>query len=360
MATFAAQSLFDRLELRDPGGVVVLEVQKPNAVPLVDGRKTGETRRYELPTFASNGVEVVIMETDDEPGLSMLGEAPDEGAGRLVGVVTFEFCRRYESEGEWRRDSDRHLVARDDAAFAWDGTPMFAWAVKSARQFDPSEPSPPLARRHRGFYDPQTSSGASRRGFLRLVSPRLEDPPPKREAIFQLAKDMATLAGDAAASDDPKKAKRVFTIVAGDHCAQIDVDAVRGLPRAPCHGGHAGRVGASIGGLIALCPSMFLSLALTCKGAIFTGDMGMKTEPLSHVSLMKGVLVHSEADGVTPLEAGGPLCLNFPLEVDVKTTRDGLRDVSRDLPDAFLLELRPLLLPTVEQARSALPAPPPT
>ena len=84
MASFAEDSAWDVLGLADPSKPLCLEVQQPMARYLADGSKTVETRRYELPSWATN-VEVAVLETKDEPGLSTLGEAPDQGAGLLVG-----------------------------------------------------------------------------------------------------------------------------------------------------------------------------------------------------------------------------------------------------------------------------------
>ena len=84
MASFAEDSAWDVLGLADPSKPLCLEVQQPMARYLADGSKPVETRRYELPSWATN-VEVAVLETKDEPGLSTLGEAPDQGAGLLVG-----------------------------------------------------------------------------------------------------------------------------------------------------------------------------------------------------------------------------------------------------------------------------------
>ena len=91
MASFAEDSAWDVLGLADPSKPLCLEVQQPMARYLADGSKTVETRRYELPSWATN-VEVAVLETKDEPGLSTLGEAPDQGAGLLVGFRAAKAC----------------------------------------------------------------------------------------------------------------------------------------------------------------------------------------------------------------------------------------------------------------------------
>ena len=164
MASFAEDSAWDVLGLADPSKPLCLEVQQPMARYLADGSKTVETRRYELPSWATN-VEVAVLETKDEPGLSTLGEAPDQGAGLLVGFVVFESCFEYDSEKAFDGDAAKHRIEKTDDARGWDGSPMYGWVVSKAQFCDLPPSSPPLARRHKGFYEAQGSGVAQVRDF---------------------------------------------------------------------------------------------------------------------------------------------------------------------------------------------------
>jgi hypothetical protein len=137
------------------------------------------------------------------------------------------------------------------------------------------------------------------------------------------------------------------TQVAGGKAAQIPVATLKELPHTPAEGKHSGKLGASMGALIASCPGEFLSLALTCSGAVFTSrdddpehpEEAATTLPISSKDLMKGILLHTEADGETPVR-GGPLRLTFPWNCAMQPIK-GLGDAPVDLSDCVLLQIKP-------------------
>ena len=341
MASFAEDSAWDVLGLADPSKPLCLEVQQPMARYLADGSKTVETRRYELPSWATN-VEVAVLETKDEPGLSTLGEAPDQGAVLLVGFVVFESCFEYDSEKAFDGDAAKHRIDKTDDARGWDGSPMYGWVVSKAQFCDLPPSSPPLARRHKGFYEAQGSGVAQVRGLARGMYGGRSLEVPSAAELAALATKMAEDAGAAYESGKP-----VFTIVAGGKAAQIPVATLKELPHTPAEGKHTGKLGASMGALIASCPGEFLSLALTCSGAVFTSrdddpenpEEALATLPISSKDLMKGILLHTEADGETPVR-GGPLRLTFPWNCAMQPIK-GLGDAPVDLPDCVLLQIKP-------------------
>ena len=129
-----------------------INIQRPWARKILEGRKTIEARKYPLKGY--KGEDLWIIETRGDLGdyvdeasdvAFMLSAAGGGGAvlrggvgrhrfkSRIVGVVRFEEDFEYHGVDQWRSDVDRHCIT--SGHFDWDPrrSKMYAWRVASAR-----------------------------------------------------------------------------------------------------------------------------------------------------------------------------------------------------------------------------------
>jgi hypothetical protein len=99
-----------------------LNVQAPWARMLLDGSKKIETRTYPLPSKYL-GSEFWLIETPGRRG---------KFKSRIIGIICFSECKRYESSSEFYSDSDLHQVREHDLDYFWNPkVPKFGWIVSS-------------------------------------------------------------------------------------------------------------------------------------------------------------------------------------------------------------------------------------
>lgn len=114
-----------------------INIQYPWSQLLLSGKKTIETRLYPIPKKYTN-VPLALIET---PGKG--GDFP----ARVVGIIRFERCYRYESERAFRSDESRHLLKKG-ADFDWKtGREKWAWHVVEVEPLSTAIPAP----KHRGI-----------------------------------------------------------------------------------------------------------------------------------------------------------------------------------------------------------------
>lgn len=93
---------------------------------LISGQKSVETRKYPLPKKYLNQW-LAVIETQNT-------ERRDT---RVVGLVRFEKCFRYETAEKWARDVAKHRVKKGDPNFAYrEGEPKWGWKVSGYLKLD--------------------------------------------------------------------------------------------------------------------------------------------------------------------------------------------------------------------------------
>jgi len=111
-----------------------INIQAPWAQLLLEGKKKIETRTYRLPD-KFRGSDLWLIET---PGRSGSFRA------RVIGVIRFSDCKRYQSSEEFYQDSALHLIDRTTGTYGWrDETPKFGWLVEhveAKNEFAPPSP----------------------------------------------------------------------------------------------------------------------------------------------------------------------------------------------------------------------------
>lgn len=113
-----------------------INIQWPWSDHIVQGRKTIETRTYQMPA-KFKGVEMAIIET---PG--PYGRKLGIKKARIVGTVIFSDCIQY-NRSTWSRDYNKHLVDTKDSQFAWDPeVPRWGWIIQKVRKFKEPKPAP--------------------------------------------------------------------------------------------------------------------------------------------------------------------------------------------------------------------------
>ena len=96
-----------------------INIQAPISRLILEGLKTVETRTYPIPEAYLNK-EMYLVET---PGKDKKFKA------RVVAIIKFVNCFKYQSKAEFYRDSDRHMVSID-SPWAWAGKDKWGWEVE--------------------------------------------------------------------------------------------------------------------------------------------------------------------------------------------------------------------------------------
>ncbi|MBN8540745.1 MAG: ASCH domain-containing protein [Deltaproteobacteria bacterium] len=115
-----------------------INIQWPWSQLLLSGKKTVETRGYELPA-KHVGKPLVIIETAGPRGKKEAGI----DRARIVGLIVFRSSFQYQSNSHWRKDHNRHLVDVDDPMFAWGkSNERWGWEVESVKVIEPHQNAP--------------------------------------------------------------------------------------------------------------------------------------------------------------------------------------------------------------------------
>lgn len=102
-----------------------IHIQWPWSRLLLDGRKTVETRGYDLPQ-KHLGKELALIETPGPRGKGDGGVSSSQIIGTIVFIETF----RYANEAEWQSDYKRHLVDASNKQFSFQpNKEKWGWVV---------------------------------------------------------------------------------------------------------------------------------------------------------------------------------------------------------------------------------------
>jgi hypothetical protein len=115
--------------------VTGINIQFPISRLIVDGKKTIETRTYPIPEHYL-GKEMAIIET---PGKAGNFEA------RVIGLITFERCFKYNDAKAFYADTERHQVT-EDSPWCWTADKeKWGWEIKRVKKF--AKPKVPPKRK---------------------------------------------------------------------------------------------------------------------------------------------------------------------------------------------------------------------
>ncbi len=103
-----------------------INIQAPWSRLLIEGKKSIETRTYQLPE-KYRAKDLWLIET---PG--RLGKFK----ARVIGVIRFSEFRQYSSAAAFYEDSDLHLIHPDTKDYAWHGRTKFGWFVERVKVVD--------------------------------------------------------------------------------------------------------------------------------------------------------------------------------------------------------------------------------
>lgn len=118
-----------------------LEMQQPFAEMVIAGTKTVETRSYPLPSSLLYKHICLIESMPGKDGISDLKdfaynrtcEEEGESHPRILGTIAFSECFEYESEEQWRQDSEVHRVPVD-TYYDWPPSRKLEYMIKEERK----------------------------------------------------------------------------------------------------------------------------------------------------------------------------------------------------------------------------------
>ncbi len=109
-----------------------INIQFPISRLILDGKKTVETRTYPLPKQYI-GKEMVIIETPGPVG---------KFESRIVGIIVFSKCFKYETAKKFYADVARHHVY-EDSPWSWNpAKPKWGWEISRIRVFPEHKKAP--------------------------------------------------------------------------------------------------------------------------------------------------------------------------------------------------------------------------
>lgn len=113
-----------------------INIQWPWSRLIVEGKKSIETRGYDIPQQYL-GIPIAIIET---PG--PLGKKQGIEYAKTIGIVTFSETFRYKSKSHWKKDAKKHLV-KEDSPFAFGNREeTWAWIISEVRELKIPTPAP--------------------------------------------------------------------------------------------------------------------------------------------------------------------------------------------------------------------------
>lgn len=100
-----------------------INIQYPISRQILSGEKSIETRTYPIPEKFV-GLPLAIIETPGKLG---------KFKSRIIGIIIFSECFKYQSEKKFYLDRDKHLVG-PDSIWAWKSDKgKWGWKIKNVR-----------------------------------------------------------------------------------------------------------------------------------------------------------------------------------------------------------------------------------
>ncbi len=108
-----------------------INIQWPISAEITSGKKTIETRTYDLPEKYLNQ-EMLLIETPGKKG---------KFKARITAVIIFTKSVPYKNKTAFYKDKDKHLVDKN-SDWAWTEKSKWGWHVKVKKVFKNSIPAP--------------------------------------------------------------------------------------------------------------------------------------------------------------------------------------------------------------------------
>jgi hypothetical protein len=102
-----------------------INIQFPISQEILSGKKTVETRTYQLPQKYLN-TDILMIETPGKLG---------NFKSRIVALIRFTRCIAYSSKKDFYADNCRHKVT-PESPWAWKDKPKFGWEVTVVKSFE--------------------------------------------------------------------------------------------------------------------------------------------------------------------------------------------------------------------------------
>lgn len=132
-------------------GKYSLEVQAPFSTLILTGKKTIETRAYQLPPEL-HGKNILLLEsTCGLDGISAIGDNiidSQEGLS-IIGEIFISESKEYSSQSEWNSDREAHKVPKE-SSYEYAPTESgrrYGWIVERVIVYDEKRPVPAMKRR---------------------------------------------------------------------------------------------------------------------------------------------------------------------------------------------------------------------
>jgi len=140
-----------------------LELQSPWARLLLDGKKTIETRSYDIPSEKLLGRKIDVLEsmagTCGKSSIGNIVESLQEVSSvvKRIGWFKVSHVIKYESKVQFEDDERKHLVPKK-SAYAWkEGTTIYGWVVSTCGYYNDknrdSQQISRLFRRYRSIFE---------------------------------------------------------------------------------------------------------------------------------------------------------------------------------------------------------------
>lgn len=108
-----------------------INIQWPISQEILSGKKIVETRTYPIPPKYLNQ-EMLLIETPGPKG---------QFKARIVAVIKFTECFKYESKKKFYDDYQRHLVDKN-SPWAWRDKGKYGWVTEVVKKVQPERPCP--------------------------------------------------------------------------------------------------------------------------------------------------------------------------------------------------------------------------
>ena len=137
-------------EVMEDSRKYILEVQAPFSRLILIGKKSIETRAYNLPEELL-GVKILLCES--EPGLDGISGVGniviDSQKGlSIIGEIIISQSTEYKSQIEWDNDRDAHQVPKE-SSYEWAPTESgrrFGWRIQHVVVYDVAKSVPAMTR----------------------------------------------------------------------------------------------------------------------------------------------------------------------------------------------------------------------
>jgi len=106
-----------------------VNVQYPISKLILSGEKVIETRTYKIPEKYLD-TDIVMVETPGKKG---------KFKARVVAIIRFTACFKYNNKTEFYQDFDKHLVDKE-SPWAWKDKPKWGWNVEIIKRLEAPVP----------------------------------------------------------------------------------------------------------------------------------------------------------------------------------------------------------------------------